>query len=256
MFDEYGHSMIVIPPKKIKSFNYSCGKQFDLGNILEMYKNDIIYGCVLACGKKYMLYNIIISGEHREYKLLTKKTVDMGTRHRSGGQSQRRFEHLYDEKYDVYIMKIAEAMNEMFTDVRGLIIAGPSMVKTNLISNKTYQKYFRDTDVTMITTEEINDVTICGIVDDFIPTKNTNKVNRKIEIYISLSNTDPDKLVFGPEEIKAGLQNYSLEAIIIPKDDEDTLKIIEEHKQHECDIYIDHDQIDRTFGMAIGIKYY
>jgi peptide subunit release factor 1 (eRF1) len=256
MFDEYGHSMIIMPPKKVKSFNYECGKRFNLDNILEMYNKDIVYGCVLACGKKYMLYHIIISGKHREYKLLSQKTVDMGTRHRRGGQSQRRYEHLYDEKYDVYIMKIAEEMHEKFVDMRGLIIAGPSMVKTNLISNKTYQKYFRDTDVTMITTDDINDSTINGIVDNFVSTKNTNKINTKIKMYLSLSNTDPDKLVFGRDEIKEGLHNCILKAIIVPKDDDDTIKLIEEHKHHDCDIYIDHDTIDRTFGIPLGIKYY
>lgn len=255
VFDEYNHSFIIEPPKSIKAFNYSCGSVFDLSDIVEMYKEDTTYNCVLVSGKIVLIYDIVMSGSFIQHKLIYKKDADIGNKTRRGGQSQNRYQRNYEIDYNAYIKNVAEKMNTFIKDPKLLIIGGPSNIKSDLVSNQTFIKYFSDCEKKIVTTDNIDDTTINKIVSETDFSKNSEKVNIQIKRYISLTETDPDRLVFGDEILK-NLNDCMLESIILPKDKSDRYEFYEKHKKHECNIIIDYDSIDTQFNTEFGVLFY
>lgn len=213
-----------------------------------MYKDDKIIGCVLISGDRYILYDIIVCGRHREYKLLADKSIHVSTRTRKGGQSQTRYQNINDEMHRVHINKTAEIMVRYFRDTNKLIIAGPARSKNELISCDIYKKYFSKHEVTSMTTDGINDRTIKHIMQN-VSISNSESDNKMIRSLIDNIEINPDKYVFGKEVIDH-LKDNMLEYVIMPPDDDNDYDY-----ETNAKIFINSDHIG-IYDMVIGVKYY
>lgn len=145
----YNGSILFEPAKKILRSEYICNNRFSLDIILEMYKRETVFGIVLISGKETRMYQITLSGSHRDVKLLYDRNVSLAGRTRRGGQSALRIDRLIDEKRNIYLTEISEIMSKVFLTnnnteciVKDMVIAGPANIKKELYNKELVQQFF------------------------------------------------------------------------------------------------------------------
>lgn len=256
--------MIFSPPKKINKKIYRCDKKFHLDDILVMYDNQINYGIALISGNEYRYYLVEITGTHKAYRLLSSDDIELQKKMRRGGMSASRINRHRVLKENHYVRDMAEMLVKTYMKnnntrcmVDKLIVAGPSDMKNKVIQEDITQQYFSKI-ITTVTCSVITDNTINEIYykcqNMFITSDNKESKIIMDEISDLISN-NPDKLIFGFDEVLSELKNQNIEKLIIDKDMNNKDKIIKLLNDKIQFIETDKRNL-RGFGCAIAIRYF
>ncbi len=235
--DIYGTEIFktIRPKMKCNKFSYKCLNKFIVDNVYEYLK--IYDGSItFANGDTFYIY---VHGECGFEQIKSKK-VDLGTRHRRGGQSQHRFERNYDIIKDYYIGLIAEeTMNISLHSENNWIFGSLDVIGKVVIKNPKLQNGgFID-----FNGRTINDTKkwLNYLNND---DKLIKKEDLKLEEILTLLQIDPDRLDF--DKTNKDFVDYYL---------------INEDKPIDCPqnaIYLNtrHKNYDKLFEFPyIGVKF-
>lgn len=260
-------AVLLVPPKKIDRSFYICDKSFALDPILEMYKDEKIYGMIFISGDVFYFYKIIKSGKHLEAKKLCSDDVEIAKKHRKGGQSSVRFSRLRDESIANYIKKVSELAVKHFlikdnnngvvkNIIDQLIIAGNGDKKVLLKESDLLKQYFKD--IILLNTTEINDEVIHKTIQEYnfgdFESKEHMIIINNIQKMMTL---DDKKLLFGISEITTELHNNSVNIIYCSDIETDFINNFNSYFHNQCDfIIIPHSLITKIGINIIALKYY
>lgn len=202
-----------------------------------MFGEEEKYGVIGYSGEEVRFYLISLVGESIKINLLGKTSQDLPTRHRKGGQSQKRHERNHDIQRHTFLTKSVEkAFEVFFKDSRTVMLAkkfgviGPS---------KTKQEFYKHPDITSwfpmvgcFDTEDISGDSVFKIFNDHkdlfagdVLTTETNKIQE-------ILNLTPDLLLFGEEEIFTTpckkiwmVKDYPVDGLIILSDKTEIIKL-------------------------------
>jgi len=258
----YNGAILLQAPKKINKTFYLCDKIFHLDQILEMFKEEHCNGIVFVSGKMYAFYKVTKSGEHLGIKKVISDNVDLPKGHNKGGQSACRFARLREAAHDNYINKLSELVIKYFMSnnnteylIDKLIIAGPSKKKMQLADNVLVQQYLKNK-IELITTSNLNDDTIYNIINNTTSIFDSEKDKYETKIIEEIQNLltlNPDKLLFGQEEIMEAYNGFELEKIIICEQDSETLNLDIKSTQI---IRISSNKLNEIGFNMVGVKWY
>jgi len=134
---------IVDPPEKVKTFRYHCASQFLLWPLEEMLVPKETYG-LLVIGRQESAVGYV-KGNHVE--IVREFTSGIHSKHRAGGQSQKRFERLIEEGEKQFYRRISAEINELFLemeDLRGIFIGGPGPSKEKFVNDESMDYRLRE----------------------------------------------------------------------------------------------------------------
>jgi peptide subunit release factor 1 (eRF1) len=257
-FEEFPGILLVQPPKKIKQFHYSCSDHFKLDTILDMYLEEKIHGVALVSSKLALVYKVSVTGADNQPTLLKRRDMNLATKHGHGGQSQHRMEHLREEQYRSHLEWVVSDLIHHYVNqsgqsiVESLVLAGPTLFKKNLKEHPLFQKYFSGTQVRIVTTDSINEGTVTTVLDqiDLIPQQDYLTEVRE------LLHRDPDRLVFGYDEIREALEAGQLEKLYTTMREwaasRDTLPEIPK----ACKLLIDNSDRLAQLVPMVGLRFY
>jgi len=260
----YNGSILFEPAKKIPKSEYVCSNRFSLDTILEMYKSETVFGIVLISGKEARMYEITLSGSHKDIKLLYDRNISLAGRTRRGGQSALRIDRLIEEKRNIYLTEISETMAKVFltnnnTDciVKDMVIAGPANIKKELYNKELVQQFFAGKIKKFVNTDNIHDGTVWEVFDkslDVFTTKELDYERNITEEVKQLVLDCDDKLVFGYDEVMALYNDHILSKLIIINNEE----LFEQVKQNnQCGCEIIHCVYNlQEYGQVVGIRWY
>lgn len=140
---EKNEMYIVDPPEKVKTFRYHCASEFLLWPLEEMIIPKETYG-LLVIGRQESAVGYI-KGNHVE--IVREFTSGIHSKHRAGGQSQRRFERLIEEGEKQFYRRISTEVNDLFLnmeDLRGIFIGGPGQSKEKFVSDESLDYRLRE----------------------------------------------------------------------------------------------------------------
>lgn len=258
-------SILFEPPKNIGVSYYRCDNKFHLDNILEMYNDETKFGIVVVTGEETKCYQLIKSGSHLSYNLITKKTGHLQKRQKKGGQSAQRIGRIRQEIEDAYVKEITQKIVECFVEdgvatIPGIILAGPAHLKRSVAEDPQFQQYFNLLKV--VPTDKVDDATIYKISEqcyDVICSEEQKEdlqlVNR-IEEMVALAD---DKLIFGYDEAIDNLSMCMLETVVISSKVErmDELLGVSANGTSSCKIKIVDEYLMNKLGVDIvGIRWY
>jgi len=140
-----------------------------------MYDTDTFkLGICLTSGKEYRFYllELLNTGKIASNKLLVSDTERLQKKHKKGGQSAQRFCRIRQNIYNKYVSDLSDEivstyMKDNHTNclIDKLIIAGPSNLKHEIVSDELIQKYFSDKIAMILTCDAINDRTIYTLLE-------------------------------------------------------------------------------------------
>ncbi|MHA2186100.1 MAG: peptide chain release factor aRF-1 [Promethearchaeota archaeon] len=127
---------IIDPPDRVKTFRYHCASEFLLEPLEDMLTPKETYGLIVVGRKKSAVG--YIKGNRREF--IKEFTSGVQGKHSQGGQSQRRFERLNEEKELAFYRRISEVINDIFLgfeDLQGIFVGGPGPSKEKFVKDES-----------------------------------------------------------------------------------------------------------------------
>ncbi len=116
------------PPEPINIYFYRCNSKFHVESLLDLLKEKETYGILVIDASEAALATL----KGRKLTILGEYQSGVGGKHKTGGQSARRFERIREMEINKYFRRVAEHVNEKLLgveDLKGLIIGGPGPTK-------------------------------------------------------------------------------------------------------------------------------
>jgi len=134
---------IVEPPDRVVTFRYHCASEFLLWPLEEMLSPKETYG-LLVIGRKESAVGYI---KGNKVEIIREFTSGIHSKHRAGGQSQRRFERLIEEGEKLFYRRISDTVNELFLpieDLQGIFVGGPGQSKEKFVNDESLDYRLRE----------------------------------------------------------------------------------------------------------------
>lgn len=200
---EKNEMYIVEPPDRVGTFRYHCASEFLLWPLEEMLTPKETYG-LLVIGRKESAVGYI---KGNKVEVIREFTSGIHSKHRAGGQSQRRFERLIEEGEKLFYRRISDTVNELFLpmeDLQGIFIGGPGQSK---------EKFANDESLDYRLQEKILDVVDLGYGGTEGIRALIEKVKDKIEDVKYIREKQIMQRFMKEISIDSGLASYGLDDI-------------------------------------------
>lgn len=116
------------PPEPIHVYFYRCDNRFHTEPLLEIMREKETYGILVVDSNDSVLATL----HGRRMEVLKEYHSGVGGKHKTGGQSARRFERIREQELNEYFKRVGSHANGIFSqipDLRGIIIGGPGATK-------------------------------------------------------------------------------------------------------------------------------
>lgn len=262
------HMFSVIPPKSIQRSNYICSSQYVLEPLLELYQEYDDYGVVLIEARYMSLYLV----NQVEIRNLVNHNLNLRNKHHKGGSSSARFGRLHDNRRHRNLNTNLATILDHYYDfdnhqpkIKGLIIAGSSETKDQLIKLQDFQKYLKSH---LIDCFKLNipgksfstQIAQQVFVDsqDKINQKSLRDDQKTLEPFLNKINHHDqiDYIVIGLKETMENLEEYLLSQVVITKSHPQIKLITQLCRESGCQLkLINHTNLIKEYGNVMGIKY-
>ena len=125
----------IVPPKPVPTYLYRCDDHFHLDILRSLLKEEDLIG-VISLDLSEAGFGIIAGDRVEVVEVITS---GVGSKHRQGGQSARRFERIRENEINEFFTRVAQHAKEIFIDtykIKALIISGPGMAKEDFFKGE------------------------------------------------------------------------------------------------------------------------
>jgi peptide chain release factor subunit 1 len=207
---------IVEPPDVVNTFKYHCDSQFLLWPLEEMLEERETYG-LIAVGRQESAVGYL---RGNRVEVVREFTSGIHSKHRAGGQSQRRFERLIEEGEKRFYRRISDEINKLFLsmeNLQGIFIGGPGPSK---------EKFVRDAELDYRLKEKVLDVVdlgysgaegiraLIGRIKDQIEDVKYVKEQKMMQEFLKEISNDTGMATYGIEEVKKALNYGAVDKLI------------------------------------------
>lgn len=122
-------------PEEIQSYRYHCDNTFLTEPLQKMIKTGKTFALLVLDRKRAQIGKLVGS------KVIQVDSLESQVpgKHSAGGQSQKRFERVIEEKTENFYKKVSERFNSEFIeeryDIEGVLIGGPSPTKEEFLNS-------------------------------------------------------------------------------------------------------------------------
>lgn len=205
------------PPNPIKDFIYKCDKVFHPELIYDLYKEYDDYGVLLVSGSDTYFYII-----NSDVRLVYKMNVSLQSRQKKGGQSAVRIARLAEERRFLYVKQVVEKMNEIYLNVKSLVVAGPAEMKNHVCDCDLLDYRIKPLIIHKMTIDTVDTSTIHKIMDmDLFKSNKISEDEMLCKEIVTAINMGDNKYIYGKEQIEYYLSCNNCECLYVHKNKEE-----------------------------------
>ncbi|MBN1213993.1 MAG: peptide chain release factor aRF-1 [Candidatus Lokiarchaeota archaeon] len=208
---------IVDPPDVVNTFKYHCASEFLLWPLEDMLQPKASYG-LITIGRQNSAVGYV---RGNKVEVVREFTSGVHSKHRAGGQSQRRYERDMEEKEKNFYRRISEDINKIFLDMddlKGIFIGGPGFSKEKFVKDDNLDYRLKDK---IMDTIDLGYGGVEGIralleqVKEKI--KDTKYVEEKqiMQKFMKEITNDTGLATYGVEEVEKALNYSAVDTLII-----------------------------------------
>ena len=208
---------IVDPPEKVKTFRYHCANEFLLWPLEEMLVPKETYG-LLVIGRQESAVGYV-KGNHVE--IVREFTSGIHSKHRAGGQSQKRFERLIEEGEKQFYRRISDEINELFLemeDLRGIFIGGPGPSKEKFVNDESMDYRLREKILDVVDLGYGGSEGIRALIDkvkDKIQDVKYIREKQVMQRFMKEIANDTGMVTYGLEDVQKALSMGAVDTLIL-----------------------------------------
>lgn len=214
---------IIDPPDRIVTFRYHCASEFLLWPLEEMLVPSETYGLIVV-GRQESAVGYI-SGNRIE--IVREFTSGIHSKHRAGGQSQKRFERLIEEGEKQFYKRIWDETNTIFLnleDLRGIFIGGPGPSKEKFVSDDTIDYRLKDKILDVVDLGYGGSEGIRALVDKVQDKMEDVKYIQEKQVmqrFLKEISSDTGLATYGINEVKKTLEMGAVDTLILSENLDD-----------------------------------
>ncbi|RLG21675.1 peptide chain release factor 1 [Candidatus Micrarchaeota archaeon] len=230
----------LIPPKPINVQIYRCDSSFYTKPLEDMLGAKEIYGAFAMDRREATI--ALIEGKH--LNIIRHMTSNVPGKHHKGGQSAMRFTRLIEEAAVDFYKKVAEVINEAFSDpkVKAIIAGGSGPTKYGFIDGPYLRPEVKKKIVGVVDTGYTDEFGIKEILDksgEIIEEMETAKEKKLVDRFIKEASVG-NLAAYGEKEVREALERGQVELLMLSEglDDEkiDELESIAEEMGTKVEI--------------------
>ncbi|TFF63671.1 MAG: peptide chain release factor 1, partial [Promethearchaeota archaeon] len=211
---------IVDPPNPVTTFRYHCDSQFLLWPLEEMLEAKEVYG-LLVVGRQESAVGTI-QGSHIE--VIREFTSGIHSKHRAGGQSQRRFERLIEEGEKRFYRRISDDINQIFLNMdnlQGIFIGGPGPSKEKFVKDESLDYRLREKILDVVDLGYGGAEGIRALVDRVkAKIENVKYIQEKeiMQRFLKEISNDSGMATYGLEPVQKALNYGAVDTLVLSED--------------------------------------
>lgn len=242
---------IIEPPLPIKRCNYFCDKRFHTELVADLYKKHKQIGYVILTSVEVILLTV----EGTQRTVVYKRKTDIATDSRRGGSSSNRIARCRKEKKSNYLTVIKDAIVDKLNQTSGIIISGNGELPSEICKELKGDSRLLVQVLGVVKIDLGGNIIENSVIKGYeiMYEDDVRKEKRHVETVRKLIELEPDKCVFGKNEVSDCLDNAVIKTLYITSD------LIDKYKGYgeDCDI-IEFKFVDylAAFGGVIGVLYF
>jgi peptide chain release factor subunit 1 len=208
---------VIEPPEPINIYLYRCDDHFHLEPLFEVLKEKETYGIIVIDASEAAVATL----KGRRMEILGEYTSGVGGKHRTGGQSARRFERIREMEINNYFRRVGAHINELFEgieDLKGIIVGGPGPTKHDFIEGDYLNYMLKNKILGIIDTSYVGESGVEEVINkssDILKTVRYSQEKKLVQRFLYEVGHDTGLAVYGENEIKKHLQNGSVETLLL-----------------------------------------
>ncbi len=212
---------VIEPPEPVRSFQYVCDHEFYLEPLEEMAREKKAYGLIVMDRGGGVI--ALLRGSN--YKILNWVSSDIPPKHSAGGQSQRRFERIREERVHDFFKRLGVRANEAFLpiedELEGIIIGGPGDAREkfeegNFLDYRLQRKIVANIPLSYTEEQGVRELIIKA--EDLLKESTLYKEKTLVEEVFRLLAKEYGKVAYGIHEVETALMNGAAEKVLILED--------------------------------------
>jgi len=216
---------IIEPIEKITRFRYHCSNEFLLGPLEEMLEPKETYGLIVIGRKKSAIGYI----RGNNIKIIREYASGIHSKHKAGGQSQKRFERQIEEGEIRFYRRISEEINEKFLSfdkLEGIFIGGPALSKIKFVENGSLDYRLKDKIVDIVDIGYSGKEGIRALVNKIENhIENVRHIQEKqiLQRFMRKIVKESDLITYGLTEVKNALKIGAVDILILSENLDNSL---------------------------------
>lgn len=210
----------IMPHQPVQNYLYRCDDHFHLDHLRDMIRDKETIG-LLAIEASEAGIGIVSGDKFETIRILTS---GIAGKHRSGGQSARRFERLRNMELNGFYHRVADNANKILLDeyhAKGIIVSGPGPTKNNFLKEEYLDYRLRQNILGIIDTSYSGQEGLRETVqrsDEILAGMRIMEEKKIVKKFLRELNKDDGKAIYGLTDIEEGLMNASIDTIMITDD--------------------------------------
>ncbi|MGC8568833.1 MAG: peptide chain release factor aRF-1 [Nitrososphaeria archaeon] len=210
----------IVPPKPVPTSLYRCDDHFHLDILKSLLKEEDLIG-VISLDLSEAGFGIIAGDRVEVIEVITS---GVGSKHRQGGQSARRFERIRENEINEFFHRVAAHAKEIFIDtyrVKKLIISGPGMAKEDFFKGDYLDYRLKQATIGLVDTgyageEGIRETLERG--EELIEGVRLIEEKKIIDRFLAEASKKDGLVVYGLEPSISAIKDGNADLIIISED--------------------------------------
>ncbi len=212
---------VIEPPEPVPFFKYVCDHEFFLDPLEDMVREKAAYGLIVMDRGGAVL--AVLRGAN--YKIVDRVGSDIPPKHSAGGQSQRRFERIREERVHDFFKRLGARATKAFLplmpELRGIIIGGPGDARErfqegNFLHYELQKKVIAN--VPLSYTEEQGVRELIMRAQDLLREVSLFEEREAVGEVFSLLAKNPDMVVYGIGEVHRALVAGTVAKLLMLED--------------------------------------
>jgi len=208
---------VIEPPEPINIYLYRCDDHFHIEPLFEILKEKETYGIIVIDASEATVATL----KGRRMEILGEYTSGVGGKHRTGGQSARRFERIREMEINNYFRRVGAHINEIFgeiKDLKGIIIGGPGPTKHDFIEGDYLNYMLKNKILGVVDTSYVGEGGLEEVVNkssELLKNVRYSQEKKLVQRFLYEVGHDTGLAVYGEDEIRKHLQNNSVELLLL-----------------------------------------
>tara|TARA_B100001971_G_scaffold200721_1_gene212639 strand:- start:60 stop:1313 length:1254 start_codon:yes stop_codon:yes gene_type:complete len=210
----------ILPHQPVKNYLYRCDDHFHLSHLRNMMKEKETIG-ILSIEASEAGIGIVSGDKFTTIRILTS---GIAGKHRSGGQSARRFERLRNMELNSFYHRVADNVNKILLDeykAKSIIVSGPGPTKNNFLKEEYLDYRLQNNLLAIVDTSYAGEEGLRETVEkanDVLSGLRLIEEKKLVQKFLREVNKEAGMAIYGFNDIKKGLLNSSVETIMITDD--------------------------------------
>lgn len=212
---------VVEPSKPINIFLYRCDSEFFIEPLLELLKEQDIYGLFLIDRRECTIG--MLRGSRVE--LIQYMTSQVPGKHGRGGQSQRRFERLTELAAHEWFVKCGEKASDIFKEekqLKGILVGGSGPTKQYFVEENYLHYEVQDKIIDVFDTGYTDEFGLRELVENASGALGSLRITQEKKIMKrflrEITKAEKSLAVYGESHVRKALSLAAVDTLLLAED--------------------------------------